>query len=214
MSSFKHDLLLFDLDGTLSDPIEGISRSINYSLTYFGFQAREVKELAAYIGPPLEQAFRELTGISEDAELRAFIAKYRERYAEVGFSENVLYPGIVEMLQYLHEARVPMAVCTSKREDFARCILELFEIGKYFLFVNGGEIGIRKWQQIEILVAQQKISQSSLMIGDRAVDLIAAHKNRLQSACVLWGYGSETELFAEKPDYVFRSPAELLSLVD
>jgi phosphoglycolate phosphatase len=214
MSSRNHDLLLFDLNGTLSDPIKGISRSINYALTHFGFQTRELTELAAYIGPPLDQAFKELTGVSDDIQVRAFVAKYRERYTEVGFSENVLYPGIVKMLQHLHEAKMPMAICTSKREDFATRILELFEIRKYFLFVSGGEIGTHKWQQIETLFAQQKINQSSLMIGDRAVDLLAARKNGLPSACVLWGYGSESELFAENPNYIFCFPAELLSLVD
>lgn len=210
----KIDLLLFDLDGTLSDPLVGISRSINYALEHFGYAPRETSELAVFIGPPLDQTFTVLTSISDEKQLLEFVSKYRERYLELGYSENVLYSGVKETLEQLHSAGMPMAVCTSKREDQARKILRLFELQNYFRFVSGGDIGIHKWQQIEKLLIEKQVTSSSLMIGDRNVDLIAAHKNGLQSAGVLWGYGSESELLTENPAYLFKQPSEWLSLLD
>jgi phosphoglycolate phosphatase len=209
----EHDLLLFDLDGTLSDPLEGISRSINYALEHFSYAPRAASELAAYIGPPLDQTFSILTGITDEKWLLELVTKYRERYLEVGYAENVLYPEVKETLSRLYNAGVPMAVCTSKREDLARKILQMFDLQDYFLFVSGGDVGIHKWQQIEMLLAQNSITKSSLMIGDRAVDLMAAHKNGLASAGVLWGYGSEAELFAERPAYLFKKPGEWLKFL-
>jgi phosphoglycolate phosphatase len=89
----------------------------------------------------------------------------------------------------------------------------MFGLRSHFRFVNGGEIGVHKWQQIESLLARGKVSRSSVMVGDRAVDLIAAHHNGLQAAGVLWGHGSRSELESEHPSYLFSSPAELASLV-
>jgi phosphoglycolate phosphatase len=210
----KPDLLLFDLDGTLSDPLIGISRSINYALEYFGYVPRETSELAVYIGPPLDQTFSILTGISNEKQLLEFVTKYRERYLEIGYSENILYPGVKEMLEQLHSAAMPMAICTSKREDQAKKILKLFDLYNYFLFVSGGDIGVHKWQQIERLIAEKQVTRSSVMIGDRAIDLIAGHKNGLRSAGALWGYGSEAELLAEHPAHLFKQPSEWLGLLD
>lgn len=207
-----HDLILFDLDGTLSDPLVGIGRSINYALTHYGYPARELEQLSAYIGPPLDESFKALTGVSTPSHIEALVAKYRERYAEVGYSENVLYPGIPEVLRALSDAGIPMGVCTSKRVDFAEQILEMFGLRAHFRFVSGGEIGIHKWQQIQSLLADGQVSTASVMVGDRAVDMLAAHRNGLQAAGVLWGHGTREELTREQPRYVFASVAELLTL--
>jgi phosphoglycolate phosphatase len=207
-----HDLVLFDLDGTLSDPLEGIGRSINYSLVHFGYEPLEFSRLAAFVGPPLDETFRTITGVNTEFDLKALVAKYRERYAEVGYSENVLYPGIAEALAILSKTGVPMAVCTSKRVDFAGQILEMFGLRHYFRYVDGGEIGIQKWQQVEALLLAGKVSQSSVMVGDRSVDIVAAHRNGLKAAAVLWGYGSHAELSSEHPLYFFGSPSELPQL--
>ncbi|MES2354970.1 MAG: HAD hydrolase-like protein [Pseudomonadota bacterium] len=207
-----HDLVLFDLDGTLSDPLEGIGRSINYSLVYFGYEPLEFSRLTAFVGPPIDETFRIITGINTAFDLEALVTKYRERYAEVGYSENVLYPGIAEALATLSEMGVPMAVCTSKRVEFAEQILEMFELRHHFLYIDGGEIGIHKWQQIEALLLAGKVTQSSVMVGDRSVDMVAAHRNGLKAGAVLWGYGSHAELSGEHPFYFFGSPNELLQL--
>jgi len=210
----RHDLLLFDLDGTLSDPLPGIARSINYALSYFGYPERDPSELAAYVGPPLDQTLQSLTGVHSADRVAALVDKYRERYGEIGYSENVLYPGIAGALQALRDAGVSLAVCTSKRADFAEKILRRFGIRAHFRFVSGGDIGIEKPQQIAALREQRLVGPSTLMVGDRAVDLVAAHANGLQSAGVLWGYGSRAELEAETPRYLFASPGELRALVD
>jgi len=210
--TMPHDLVLFDLDGTISDPLEGIGRSINFSLAHFGYETCELSEIAHYVGPPLDEIFKALTGVSGETEVMALVAKYRERYADVGYSENFLYPGVAEALASLSNAKIPIAVCTSKRKDFAERILAMFGLLHHFRFISGGEIGIQKTQQLQALVAQGLASRSSLMVGDRAVDVTAAHRNGLQAGGVLWGYGSQAELLSAKPRYLFRSPWELLHI--
>ena len=207
-----HDVILFDLDGTLSDPLVGIGRSINYALSHFGYSELPLSGVAKYVGPPLDQSFRSITGLTSSSELAGFVAKYRERYGEIGYSENVLYPAIPDVLQRLADAGMTMGVCTSKRVDMAEKVLELFALRPYFRFVNGAEIGTEKWQQIHSLVEQGVVTRSSLMVGDRAVDVTAAHRNGLNAAGVLWGHGSRDELEAEQPRYLFSSPEELLVL--
>jgi len=209
-----HDLLLFDLDGTISDPLVGFARSINYALTHFGYEPLELSACANYIGPPIDESFRTITRLTEPNKIKELVGKYRERYADVGFAENTLYPGIPESLATLAQSGVPLAVCTSKRKDFAERILEMFGLRHHFSFISGGEIGLEKWQQIESLLAQGSVSTSSVMIGDRHFDIVAARKNGLSSAGVLWGYGSRAELEKEQPTYLFASPAELSVLAE
>jgi phosphoglycolate phosphatase len=207
-----HDLILFDLDGTLSDPLVGIGRSINYALEYFGFAPLDLARLAPYIGPPIDETFVSLTGVSSDCDIQALVAKYRERYSDIGYSENVLYPDVADAIAHLANADVPLGICTSKRADFADRILQMFGLREHFAFVSGGDVGIAKWQQMQALMAAGRVGPNTLMVGDRAIDLIAAHRNGLLSAGVLWGYGSEAELARERPRYVFRSAAELKEL--
>jgi phosphoglycolate phosphatase len=186
---------------------------MNYALSCFGHEPLQLSACTAYIGPPLEESFTAITGVTSSVEIRALIEKYRERYCDVGFSENTLYPGIAEALQALAQSKIPLAVCTSKRKDFAERILAMFGLREYFMFVSGGDVGIEKWQQIEGMLRTGAISASTVMIGDRSVDISSAHRNGLFSAGVLWGHGSRAELETERPSYLFSSPVELLSLV-
>ena len=183
----KYDYLIFDLDGTISDPKEGIVKSINHALKFYGFSECGEDELSKYIGPPIDITFANLT-LTDDPELvSSLVSKYRERYSKIGFSENKLYPDVVNSLEKLSLIpNLKLGICTSKRVDFAEKVLELFSIRKYFSFVNGGDVGIEKWEQLEDLIQENVINYNSLMIGDRDVDLTAAHKNKLQSAGVLW----------------------------
>jgi len=208
-----HDVVVFDLDGTLSDPLVGIGRSINYALSHFGYSELPLADLAVHVGPPLDQTFSVITGVSSDSELVGFVTKYRERYLEIGYSENVLYPGIPQVLHTLAQSGMKLGVCTSKRVDAAEKILDLFGLSAYFSFVSGGEIGRHKWQQLQELLANGVITQSAVMVGDRSVDITAAHRNGLPAAGVLWGHGSREELEGERPRYLFTSPEELLQLV-
>ncbi|MCV2403296.1 HAD hydrolase-like protein [Marinomonas sp. C2222] len=209
----EHSCLIFDLDGTISDPKEGIVKSLNYALSAHGFEQQNEDFLATFIGPPLDITFKQLTQSSDDALIFSLVAKYRERYSEVGFAENVLYEGVPDALERLLSAGFKLGVCTSKRVDFAERILSLFELRDCFQFINGGEIGVEKWQQLESLKQNNQIGGDALMIGDRYVDLTAAHKNGLASAGVLWGYGSPEELEEHEPAYLFASPNDLLKLI-
>jgi phosphoglycolate phosphatase len=167
-----------------------------------------------YSGPPLDHAFRSrLAGVTPE-HIAELVAKYRERYAEVGFAENVIYPGIPEALYALDAAGVPLGLCTSKRADFAERILELFELSDYFRFVGGGDIGIRKSDQLAALLKRGVIAASATMIGDRSIDVVAARDNGLKSVAVLWGHGSRDELESARPDVFVESPHELLALAD
>lgn len=210
--TITHDLVLFDLDGTLSDPLEVIARSINHALSHFGHAPMEHTDLAAYIGPPLDETFRSIAGLSNDSDINAYVARYRERYADIGYAENVLYAGVPEALRRLGEAGIPMAVCTSKRSDFAEKILVMFGLRQHFRFVSGGDVGVQKWQQMASLCAKGMASPASIMVGDRAVDMVAAHGNGLKAAGVLWGFGSREELAKETPLYLFGSPVDLATL--
>jgi len=126
------EFILFDLDGTLSDPLVGIGRSINYALSHFGYSELPLSELSVHVGPPLDQTFRSITGLSSSSAMDGLVAKYRERYGEIGYAENILYPDIPQALQSLVNAGMRLGVCTSKRVDFAEKILELFSLRSYF----------------------------------------------------------------------------------
>ena len=205
-----HDFILFDLDGTLSDPQLGIGRSINFALERHGFSPLAPGAVSRYIGPPLDESFRVITGRDDDSTIHALVAAYRERYGDVGYAENQLYAGIPEALTALAEAGLPLGLCTSKRRDFACKILALFQLDHLFRFVDGGEIGVHKWQQIAALRVAGQVGEASLMVGDRAVDVIAAHRNGLAAAGVLWGHGSRDELQAEAPRYLLQAPAHIV----
>ena len=126
----------------------------------------------------------------------------------------MIYPGIAEALSALDAAAVPLGLCTSKRADFAASILELFGLRDYFRFVSGGDIGIRKSDQLATLLQEGVISTSSTMIGDRSIDILAARENGLRSIAVLWGHGTREELDGAVPDVFVESPHELLALAN
>ena len=210
MTSSPH--LIFDLDGTLSDPAVGIGRSFNYALTTFGHAPVPESEISRLIGPPLDQGFQLVLGDATPAHLAELVAKFRERYGAVGYAENTLYAGIPEALQQLAAANIPLGVCTSKRADFAERILALFGLRPLFAFVDGGDVGISKARQLAALRASGAISAASIMIGDRAVDIAAARANGLGAVGVLWGHGTEQELRTAKANRLLAAPAELADL--
>jgi phosphoglycolate phosphatase len=201
----NHSTLIFDLDGTISDPLEGIAASYNHALAAHGYPTRTLDELATLVGPPLDHGFRVL-GVPED-QIVPIIATYRVRYSDRGYAENRLYDGIADALIRLHGTR--MGICTSKRADFAERILRMFGLRDHFAFVSGGDIGVTKTQQLADLLAAGAIDHDAVMIGDRAVDVEAAHTTGLTACGVLWGFGSRAELAAARPRYLLESPSEL-----
>ena len=206
-------IVVFDLDGTLSDPLLGFARSINHALALQGLPERAPHELMRFIGPPLYDSAVELTGSADPTRHNKLIADYRRRYGESGYAENALYDGIPEALHALRDGGCTLGVCTSKRADFAEKILAQFGLRELFAFVSGGDIGVHKWQQLQALREAGLVDGESVMVGDRDVDITSAHRNGMQACGVLWGFGSLAELEAERPRHLMRSPAELTRLL-
>lgn len=212
----KYSTLVFDLDGTLTDPAVGIVRCMNYALTTFDYMARPEHEIKALIGPPLESAIAQLSGEEDELKIKQLVAAYRERYGEFGYAENVIYPGVVEVLNHFQELQIPMGVCTSKLEKYAVKILKEFNLFDYFEFVSGvsgDSFNSAKGLQLKQLKNEGKIDTNAVMIGDRAVDIIAAKQNELQSCGVLWGYGSEKELTDAEATNIAANTNDLTGLL-
>jgi phosphoglycolate phosphatase len=206
--------LIFDLDGTLTDPLTGIVRCINHALSSHDHQVKSEQEIRPYIGPPLEVALSDLSGSTDEAHIKELVTTYRERYGELGYSENVVYDGIYELLDTLQGQGFRMGVCTSKFEKYAIKVLEEFKLSKYFTFVSGsGAYGTTKSDQLRDLLDAKVALDSSLMIGDRYIDLTSAHSVGLRCAGVLWGYGSLEELTAEEPTFIAESPTQLSATI-
>lgn len=204
--------LIFDLDGTISDPSMGIHRCMNHALHFYGFPEVSTQTVLATIGPPLDETFSKLQPSADQKTIAELVVKYRERYAQLGFAENTIYPGIEETLHTFQKRGVRMGVCTSKRADFAEKILSMFGLLRYFSFVDGGDVGIKKRAQLASLLAAGQIDQSSVMIGDREVDISSAKANGLGSVGVLWGFGDRGELEAAGADIILSNTSELCQI--
>lgn len=204
--------LIFDLDGTISDPSLGICKCVNYALRSHGFLEVLEGAVVAEIGPPIDETFSKFQPQADQEVIARLISKYRERYAEVGYSENEIYPRVAEAFQALSERGVRMGVCTSKRKDFAEKILSLFGLLPLLSFVDGGDVGIKKREQLAGLLLAGEIDQSAVMIGDRAVDISAAKANGLRSVGVLWGFGDKSELERAGADVILSGTNELRQL--
>lgn len=185
---------------------------MNYSLTHHGYAEISEETAASLIGPPLDDSFSRLQQEADSKTVSSLVAKYRERYAEVGYAENSLYPGIVEALTTFSARGLRMGVCTSKRKDFAEKILEMFNLSSFFSFVDGGDVGIKKSDQLSGLLKSSAIDSSAIMIGDRWIDITAAKANNLRSAGVLWGFGSREELEKAGATTIYSNTDELTNL--
>ena len=204
--------LLFDLDGTLTDPMVGITSSVQYALEKFGIHVRYLKELIPFIGPPLAESFQKFYGFSkEDAEKA--IQYYREYYAPKGIFENEVYEGIPEMLAHLTEAGFTLLVATSKPTVFARKVLKHFGMEDYFSFVGGSELDGSRTKKAEVISYILKTcgieAKVAIMIGDRRHDIEGGKACGLESVGVLYGYGTEQELTEAGADHIIRTVAEL-----
>lgn len=189
-------IALFDLDGTLTNPKAGITRSIQYALDKLGRPVPEADELTWMIGPPIFAGFTELLGGPE--QVQDAVRLYRERYGTIGLFENEVYAGIPALLQHLQEKGVRLYVATSKLQVFARRILDHFELSRFFIEIYGSEPDNRnadKRDLIRHILEQERFDPSAaVMIGDRKHDAIGAKANGLASIGVTWGYGSRQEL--------------------
>jgi phosphoglycolate phosphatase len=207
------NFLIFDLDGTISDPALGIGRCLNYSLNAYGFCGLAECEVSQFIGPPLDITFKQITGSTSEKLISDMVAKFRERYNQIGYAENTLYPGISEAIYHLASRQIPLGICTLKRVDFAEKVLVFFHLREYFAFISGGDIGIKKEDQLRSLLDNKIIDRNAILIGDRAIDIHAAHAHGLSSVGVLWGHGSERELQEAFPEKLLKRPEQLKDLI-
>ena len=188
--------ILFDLDGTLTDPKEGITKSVSYALKRFGIE-RDPDSLTEFIGPPLKEQFMKYASLSEKDGERA-VNIYRERFAPIGIFENKLYDGIIEMLAELKNCGYTLAVATSKPYVFAEKIVEKFGMKPYFEIVEGSELDGRNTNKADVIRnAMKKLgagSSDTIMVGDREHDCIGARKNGLRCIGVTYGYAKCGEL--------------------
>jgi len=209
--------LLFDLDGTLTDPREGIVACIEHALVVLGESVPTPVELEAFIGPPLRDAFRTLMPGSTDERIEAAIAEYRERFVERGMFENTVYDGIPAALQRLSTRGARLYVATSKPRVFAERILEHFGLARYFDAVYGSELDGRLSDKAELIAHALATSTltacDSVMIGDRRHDVIGALRNGVVAAGVLWGYGSEHELRVAGAQALLSVPSDVERLL-
>lgn len=186
---------IFDLDGTISDPFEGITKSINYALTHLGYQEQELTQLSKYIGPPLKFAFEELLETGDETMISKAISYYRERYFSIGYKENNIYPGIASLLGELKIAGHKLFIATSKRKDIATNVIQYLDLDDYFNNIYGCDINLSKAELIcELLKKEALKPNEAAMIGDRKFDIEAGRQNNLETIGVLWGYGDQQEL--------------------
>ncbi|MGB4072160.1 HAD family hydrolase [Pseudomonas sp.] len=204
--------ILFDLDGTLTDPREGITRSVQYALAKLGIDEPDLQALEHFIGPPLLQCFMHTYQFDEATAWQA-VNHYRERFREVGLYENQLFEGVHELLQLLQNQQRTLYIATSKPTVFAEQIARHFDFARHFKVIYGSELDGTRTDKVELiahLLQQEQLAlDSTLMIGDRKHDLIGARRNGLHAAAVGYGFGSFAELQAETPTYHFHSLAEL-----
>jgi phosphoglycolate phosphatase len=204
-------IALFDLDGTLTDPKIGITRSVQYALESLGRHVPDADELTWMIGPPLIASFTKLLGSPEGAP--EALRLYRERFGVTGLFENEVYAGIPTLLQDIRQKGVRLFVATSKPHVYARRILEHFDLLQFFSEIFGSELDNRnadKRDLIRHILDQERFdSAQAVMIGDREHDAIGAKTNGMAAIGVTWGYGSRQELLDAGVARLVDSPHDL-----
>lgn len=206
--------VFFDLDGTLTDPYEGITKCILYALDELGFPRPDDDYLYSCIGPPLWDTFPELVG---EELTREAVALYRERFVDVGWKENKPYDGIHDALENIASAGHTLFVATAKPHMHAARIIEHFGMGDYIHNVYGSELDGTRATKAELLkfaMDKNPGNAARIMIGDRRHDLAGAIANNLEPIGVAWGYGSIEELEAAGASAIAQAPAELVDIVD
>ena len=195
-------IVLFDLDGTLTDAAPGIVNSLRYALDEMGVEHPDDATIATFLGPPLKDTFGGHFGM-DDAAIDTAIAHYRARYHDIGLFENEVYPGIPELLAQLTGAGITLATSTSKPTVSATRILEHFDLAQHFTFIGGASLDGERNSKAEVIahtlgsLGELGIDASAsriTMVGDREHDVIGAAQFGIPAIGVLWGYGSRDEL--------------------
>ena len=212
------EYLLFDLDGTLTDPKEGITKSVQYALKHYGIWVDDLDSLCPFIGPPLKDSFQKYYGFPEE-QAREAIQVYREYFSVKGWRENKVFPCIPEMLGELKAAGKKLYLATSKPEVFAKQILGLFGLTSCFEFIGGADLEetrVRKGDVIRYVVDTCGLSgkkEQILMVGDREHDVLGAREQGIECVGVLFGYGDRTEMEECHAAYIAESVNELRKML-
>ncbi len=213
----KYDILLFDLDGTLTDPGEGVKNAAAYALEKRGIHVKDKNELNKFIGPPLVDSFSMFYGFSAE-ESDGCVADYRVYYAEKGVFENRVYDGITTLLETLKKSGKKLVIATSKPEFFAKQVLDNFDLAKYFDLVAGASLDRSRNQKIDVIkYALESIGDADrskmIMIGDRDHDVKGANAVGIDSLGVLYGYGDRKEHEIAGATYIAETVEDILKFV-
>ena len=211
------DNILFDLDGTLTDPKVGITRCIQFSLEHFGVRVPPADQLTWCIGPPLRESFSQLLDTTDDSVLDQALLNYRKRFSEAGLFENVIYPEVSHSLQKIKDSGFQVFLATSKPTVFAKQILDHFNLSRFFHTIYGSELNgylSDKGELIaHILKSENLDPKVSLIVGDRVYDIVGGKTNGIMTAGVSYGYGSKKEIASSKPDIIFDAFSDVLSFL-
>lgn len=208
-----YTIVLFDLDGTLTDPKIGITTCVQYALQKMGIEEPDLDKLIPFIGPPLTYSFKEFYHMTAEQAEQA-IDYYRERFSTIGLYENAVFPGIPELLEELRQQGKTLIVATSKPTIYSVKILEYFKLESYFQSVVGSNLDgtrVEKHEVIEYVLAELSEYDRSqiIMVGDRMHDIQGAKRNGIDVVGVAYGYGSREELEQAEPNYIVDTVAEL-----
>lgn len=208
--------VLFDLDGTLTDPSEGITNSVAYALESYGIKVEDKKSLYSFIGPPLNDSFMKYYGFTPEKAMEAIMV-YREYFRDKGIFENEVYEGIPELLEKIKASGRKIVLATSKPEEFAMRILEHFDLLKYFDLVAGASMDEKRNKKGDVIsYAMEKggiTAEGTVMIGDREHDILGAKENALPSIGVLFGFGSREELEKAGATYIAETIEDIFKLL-
>lgn len=207
--------ILFDLDGTLTNPKEGITKCVQHALRHFGIE-RECDELTSFIGPPLKEQFMKYASLSEEDAVEA-VRVYRERFAPIGLFENEIYPGIIDMLKELKSRGKIIALATSKPTVFAEKITEKYGILPYLDYLSGSELdGTNVEKSAVIKIAMENIGAApdeTVIVGDRMHDAEGAKENGIRCIGVSYGFAEEGELEAAGIKLIADNPEMLTQIL-
>ncbi len=211
-----YDVVLFDLDGTLTDSKIGITKSVQYALLKFNIREDNLDNLESFIGPPLSESFQKNYGF-EPSQAQDAVYFYREYFSTSGIYENVVYPGIPALLADLKSKRKELVVATSKPTVFANQILNSFNLYQYFTTVVGSHLDGTRTSKTEIIAHALSTlgkpkENSAVMVGDREHDIIGAQGNAIDSIAVTYGYGSLLELQRANPTYLAHAVEDIGTL--
>ncbi|MEI5993391.1 HAD family hydrolase [Candidatus Enterococcus mansonii] len=209
--------ILFDLDGTVTDSAEGIINSVSYALEKMNIQVPERTQLYSFIGPPLNDSFKQFYQLN-DASAKQAVNYYRDYYQEKGMYENKVYQNIPEVLGMLKKAGCKLYIATSKPEMYAIKILTHFALANYFDGIYGASLDGNRSKKGEIIcyaLEKAKITnrQETIMIGDRRHDILGAKENGLASMGVLYGFGAISELKDAGATYIVEKPADIVATI-